>query len=150
MWRLQNNYYFSSFFWSTVAKLLNAILSFITIPLLLGFYGKAQYGVLSIATACNAYMHLLDLGMNTGAVKFFSQWKIEGKQTLINNVARTNITFYIIVALINAAGLLALAFWGEPLFAITHDQFKQLQVCSTRLFIEGGNKNLSCTDISRI
>lgn len=125
----QSNYYISSFFWSTLAKVLNAILSFITIPLLLGFYGKAQYGILSIATACNAYMHVLDLGMNTGAVKFFSQWKVEGKQNLINNVARTNITFYIIISLINALGLLALAIWGESLFAVTHKQFIQLRIC---------------------
>ena len=125
----RNNYYISSFFWSTLAKVLNAILSFITIPLLLGYFGKAQYGILSIATACNAYMHLLDLGMNTGAVKFFSQWKIEGKQDLISRVARTNITFYIIIALINSFGLFALAIWGESLFAITHEQFRQLQIC---------------------
>ena len=73
-----SNYYFSSFFWSTLAKILNAILGFISIPLLLGYYGKADYGILSIATACNGYMSLLDLGMNTGAVKFYSQWKAEG------------------------------------------------------------------------
>ena len=77
-----NNYYVSSFFWSTSAKVLNAILGFISIPLLLGYYGKADYGILSIATACNAYMHVLDLGMNTGAVKFFSQWRAEGKDKL--------------------------------------------------------------------
>ena len=107
---IRNNYYVSAFFWSTLAKVLNAVFSFITIPLLLGFYGKAQYGILSIATACNAYMHILDLGINTGAVKFFSQWRAEGKQVLINNVARTNITFYIIISLINIFVLLAFFF----------------------------------------
>lgn len=68
---LRNNYYFSSFFWSTFQKIINAIVGFISVPLLLGYYGKAEYGILGIATACNGYMHLLDLGMNTGAVKFF-------------------------------------------------------------------------------
>ena len=76
---LRNNYYVSSFFWSTLSKILTAIVGFISVPLLLGYYGKAEYGILSIATACNGYMHLLDLGMNVGAVKFFSQWKAEGK-----------------------------------------------------------------------
>lgn len=125
----QNNYYVSSFFWSTLAKVLNAILSFITIPILLGLYGKAQYGILSIATACNAYMHVLDLGINTGVVKFFSQWRVEGRQDLINNVARTNITFYIIISFINSLGLLTLAIWGETFFAVTHEQFVQLRIC---------------------
>ena len=95
------NYYVSSFAWSTISKILNAILGFISVPLLLGYYGKTEYGLLSIATACNGYMHLLDLGMNTGAVKFYSQWKTEDKIDKIYKVARTNISFYLAIASIN-------------------------------------------------
>ena len=105
------------------------MLGFVSIPLLLGFYGKADYGILSIATACNGYMHLLDLGMNTGAIRYFSLWKAEKKFDLIQKVAHTNITFYMIIAGVNAIGLLALAFWGESLFSITHAQFLQLRSC---------------------
>lgn len=126
---LKNSYFFSAFFWSTLSKVLNAIFGFISVPLLLGFYGKAEYGLLSIATACNGYMHLMDLGMNTGAVKFFAQWEAEGKRSLIYKVARTNISFYFIISIINIIGLLALAFWGESLFSVTHEQFIQLRYC---------------------
>lgn len=126
---LRNNYYASSFFWSTFQKVLNAIVGFISVPLLLGYYGRADYGILGIATACNGYMHLLDLGMNSGAVKFFSQWEAEGKRDLVNRVARTNITFYGIIAVINILGLVALAVWGESLFSVTHEQFHQLRTC---------------------
>lgn len=125
----RNNYYLSSFFWSTVSKLLNAVLGFITVPLLLGYFGKAEYGIIAIASSWNAYMHLLDLGMNTGAVKFFSQWAANGDRAKINRVARTNITFYMFVALVNALFLLALAFWGEFLFSISHEEFLQLRIC---------------------
>ena len=126
---LKNSYFFSAFFWSTLSKVLNAIFGFVSIPLLLGFYGKAEYGLLSIATACNGYMHLMDLGMNTGAVKFFAQWEAERKRNLIYRVARTNISFYFIISIINIIGLLALAFWGESLFSVTHEQFLQLRYC---------------------
>lgn len=125
----RNNYYFTSFFWSTLSKVLNAVVGFITVPLLLGYFGKAEYGLLSIATACNGYMHLMDLGMNTGAVKFFSQWAAEGNRDKIFRVARTNITFYIIISIINVLGLLVLAFVGENLFSVTHEQFLQLRMC---------------------
>lgn len=124
-----NNYYISSFFWSTLSKILNAILGFISVPLLLGYYGKADYGILSIATACNGYMSLLDLGMNIGSVKFFSQWKVENKRDLIQKVANTNITFYMIIAIINSLGLIILGFFGESLFSVTHEQFIQLKFC---------------------
>lgn len=126
---LRNNYYVSSFFWSTVSRVLSAIVGFFTVPLLLGLYGKADYGILALATSCNGYMHLLDLGMNIGAVKFFSQWKAEGKVDLIHKVSGTNMTFYLIISAINILLLLLLAAFGEPLFNITHDQFKTLQQC---------------------
>ena len=115
--------------WSTFSKVLNAVLGFVSVPLLIGYFGKADYGLLSIATACNGYMHLMDLGMNTGAVKFFSQWEAEGKRDLIRRVSATNATFYIIISLINILGLLLLAIFGEPLFSVTHEQFQTLRVC---------------------
>ena len=126
---MAKNYYLSSFFWSTAAKILNALFSFITIPLLLGHFGKSEYGILSIATACNGYMALLDLGMNTGAVKFFSQWKAEGKTSLRDRVARTNITFYLIISIINITGLIAIALWGKNFFAVTDTEFEKLRTC---------------------
>ena len=124
-----SNYYVSSLFWSTFSRILNAILGFITVPLLLGFYGKAEYGLLSIATACNGYMNLLDLGMNTGAVKFYSQWKAQGKLAQVFRVARSNITFYIVVSAINIMLLMGVAFFGENLFSVTHTQFLQIRTC---------------------
>lgn len=127
--KLKNNYFFSAFFWSTLSKVLNAIFGFVSVPLLLGYFGKAEYGLLSIATACNGYMHLMDLGMNTGSVKFFAQWEAEGKRNLIYRVAKTNISFYLIISAINIVGLLALALWGESLFSVTHSQFVQLRYC---------------------
>lgn len=126
---LKNSYYVSSFFWSTLSKVLTAIVGFLSVPLLLGFYGKAEYGILAIATACNGYMQLLDLGMNIGTVRFFSQWRAEGKNELINRVARTNITFYGLIAIVNIIGLVGLALWGEGLFSVTHEQFLLLRTC---------------------
>lgn len=126
---LKNNYYVSSFFWSTVSRVLSAIVGFFTVPLLLGLYGKAEYGILALATSCNGYMQLLDLGMNTGSVKFFSQWKAEGKIDLIHRVSGTNMTFYLIISAINILLLVLLAAFGEPLFNITHEQFITLREC---------------------
>ena len=123
------NYYISSILWSTLSKVLNAICGFISVPLLLGYYGKADYGILSLATACNAYMHILDLGINSGSVRFFSIWKKEGKVEAIYKAARTNISFYIIIAIINSILLVSLGIWGEHIFSITHDQFVQLREC---------------------
>lgn len=116
-------------FWSTLKQVLNAIVGFVSVPLLLKYYGKADYGLIAIATACNGYMHLLDLGMNVGAVKYFSQWKAEGNIEKINRVARTNITFYAFIALINALLLLLIVYKGQYIFSVTETQFYQLKIC---------------------
>lgn len=126
---LKNNYFFSSFFWSFLSKVLNAIFGFVSTPLLLGYFGKADYGLLSIATACNGYMHVMDLGVNTGAIKYFAQWNAEGKRDLIQKVSNTNTTFYLIISCINVLGLLALAWFGESFFSVTHEQFLKLRTC---------------------
>lgn len=128
---MNNNsrYYRLAFFWSTFSRLLNAAFGFFSVPILLGYFGKADYGILSIATACNGYMSLMDLGMNTGIVKFVSQWKAEGKYNLINRVVRTNISFYMFVSVINATLLLLLAFYGKSFFSIDECQFSILRSC---------------------
>lgn len=124
-----NNYYFSSFFWSTLQKVLAAIVGFVSVPLLLNYYGPNDYGILSLATACNGYMHLLDLGMNVGAVRFFSLWWSKGDTKKVNRVATTNISFYSIIAILNAVFLILLALYGEGLFSTTHEEYLKLRTC---------------------
>lgn len=124
-----NSYYISSFTWTTIAKILNAVVGFFSVPILIGIYGKSDYGILGLAMACNSYMHLLDLGMNTGAVRFYSLWKTEGKFDTIRKVSHSNISFYCLIAAINAAVLCSIAIWGEGLFSINHSQFLTLRSC---------------------
>ena len=70
----QIRYFAGSFIWSVISKLTDAAVKFFTIPLMLHYFGKDNYGILTLAVATNAYMNLLNLGINTGAVKYFSQW----------------------------------------------------------------------------
>lgn len=116
-------YFTGSFSWGVIAKLLDAAIKFLTIPLLLGYFGKENYGLLTLAIATNAYMQLLDMGMNTGGIKFFSQWLASGKYDMINRVARTNISFYLLIGLLNSIILIVLGIWGEGLFKVTPEQF---------------------------
>jgi O-antigen/teichoic acid export membrane protein len=116
-------YLASSFAWGAISKLLDAGIKFLTIPLLLSHFGKDNYGILTLALATNAYMALLDMGMNTGAVKFFSQWISAGKYDLLHRTARTSITFYLGISLINSFVLLALAIWGAGVFQISYNEF---------------------------
>ncbi|KJF43878.1 lipopolysaccharide biosynthesis protein [Draconibacterium sediminis] len=116
-------YVAGSFAWSSIAKILNAGLKFISIPLLLNYFGKENYGLITLAVSTNAYMQLLNMGMNTGAVKFFSQWIATKDYDLINRVSRTNISFYAGLGIINSIVLLLLAWQGTEVFNITSEEF---------------------------
>ena len=121
------DYYISSFVWGVLSKILNAVFGLISVPLLLTCFKIEDYGVLTLATSVNAYMHLLDLGMNTGSIKFFSQWIYAGEKKLLDSVARTNLSFYGIIGIINAGVLFFLSFFGRNLFNVSDDQFLLLQ-----------------------
>ncbi len=120
-------YYFGSFVWNVVSKVLDAGLKFFTIPLLLVYFGRVEYGIITLAISTNAYMQLLNMGINVGAVKFFSQWIESKKFSLLNRVVRTNLTVYTGIGIINAVILLSLAFWGRGVFNITDSQFLTLR-----------------------
>lgn len=115
-------YVLRSFAWSTIARLLDAGIKFATVPLLINYLGKDDYGLMALALSTNAFMQVLNMGMNTGIVKFISQWISAGKDDLIDKVSRTNLTFYSIVGLVNGLLLVVLAFSGEGLFNIESNQ----------------------------
>ncbi len=124
-----SSYYINSFLWTTIAKVLKAIVNFISIPLLIGLWGKENYGVLSLALACNGYLNILDLGMNTGAVKHYSEWKSKGCYDKIRNAVYSNNVFYLGISALNIIGLVSMALFGEHLFNLTDEEFQSLKQC---------------------
>lgn len=113
--------------WGVISKLLDAGIKFLTIPLLLGYFGKGNYSILTLAMATNAYMALLDMGMNTGSVKYFSQWIATEKYDLLYRTAQTNIMFYLGIGFINSSILIVLGIWGANVFQITPEEFEIFQ-----------------------
>lgn len=113
---------FSGSLWGILAKILDALAKFVTIPLLVGFYGKGDYGLIALAFSLNAYLRLMDLGFNVGAVRYFSMWTAEGAWDKIGAVSRSSMVFYGIVGLANAAIFLVMAAHGQQLFSLTDAQ----------------------------
>ncbi|MCI0922717.1 lipopolysaccharide biosynthesis protein, partial [Sphingobacterium rhinopitheci] len=113
-----SNYFAKSISWSIISNLSNALIKFITLPLLLTYFGRDDFGLITIAVSVNAYLQLLDMGVNTGAINFFSKWIANNENKLLDSVARTSITFYTIIGAINSIALLIVAFYGLHFFKI--------------------------------
>ncbi len=115
-------YVAKSFSWSIAAKMLNALIQFISVPLLLKYFGKENFGLITLAISVNAYLSLLEMGVNIGAIKYFSEWISQKNLKLLDSVARTSITFYGIIGIFNSAILIIVAFWGMHFFHISPGQ----------------------------
>lgn len=113
---------FSGSLWGILAKMLDALAKFITIPMLVGFYGKADYGLIALAFSLNAYLRLMDLGFNVGAVRYFSMWTAKAEWEKIGAVSRSSIVFYGTIGLLNGAIFLAMSAYGQELFNLTDAQ----------------------------
>ncbi|MFT4095298.1 MAG: polysaccharide biosynthesis C-terminal domain-containing protein [Niabella sp.] len=125
---MSKRYIFNSFIWGMAAKIFDAAVKFISVPLLLSYFGEGDFGLITLATSVNAYIQLLDMGVNTGAIKFFSEWIASRRMDLLDTTARTSITFYGIVGIINALVLIGVALFGMTMFSVTPHQSEVLKI----------------------
>ncbi|RXG12926.1 O-antigen/teichoic acid export membrane protein [Leeuwenhoekiella aestuarii] len=105
-----------------LSKLIDALAKFFTIPMLIGYFGKGDYGLISLAFSLNAYLRLMDMGMNIGSIRFFSMWIVEKKWDKISNVSRSSIVFYGGIGLLNTIIFILLGIYSEFFFSIDESQ----------------------------
>ncbi|POY39250.1 hypothetical protein C3K47_01785 [Solitalea longa] len=113
--------------WGILAKSIDAIVKFFTIPLLVGFYGKADYGLIALAFSLNAYLRLMDMGLNIGSIRYFSMWIMQKEWDKIGKVSRSSIVFYGWIGVLNAVVFLFIAFYGGSFFKIVPSQLYVFQ-----------------------
>lgn len=68
---MAKSYVVNSFLWGVGSKIIDIGIKFISIPFLLSYFGNQEFGLIALASSVNTYLQLLDMGVNTGAVKYF-------------------------------------------------------------------------------
>ena len=112
----------SGVLWSTVVNVVNAVYGFISVPILLSHFGKAEYGLIGLAMSVNVYMNLMDMGFNSTNVRFFSAWLAKEENAKLQKGFQTSLAFYGIIGLLNAVALLVLALYADDLFRVSEAQ----------------------------
>lgn len=125
----------SGVFWSGLAKVFDIFLKFISVPLLLNHYGKAQYALIALAMSINVYLRLMDMGFNTGNIKFFSSWTVGKQLGKVNRLFQTSLFLYGIIGVFNCIILLVLRYYSQGLFSLSSDQDEILKTLLTILSI---------------
>lgn len=61
----------SGFIWTTLQTIINGVYGFVSVPLLLAHFGKANYALIGLAMSINVYLGMMDLGFNNTSVRYF-------------------------------------------------------------------------------
>lgn len=112
----------SGIVWSTLFNIVNAVYNFVAVPILIGYFGKSQYGLIGLAMSINVYMRLMDMGFNSTNVRFLSTWLAEHRHEKVRQAFQTSLSFYGTIGLINGLILLVVSFFSDSIFNVTPEQ----------------------------
>lgn len=112
----------SGIVWSTLFNIINAVYNFVAVPILIGYFGKSQYGLIGLAMSINVYMRLMDMGFNSTNVRFFSTWLAEHRHEKVQKAFQTSLSFYGTIGLINGLILFVISFFSDSIFNVTPEQ----------------------------
>ena len=114
--------------WSIGARFMTMLIKFFTIPIILGYYGKVEYGLVVLAMSLSGYMSIANLALPTGMIRHTAVWLGTGQITSIEKASRSSFSFYGFIGFINAAIFIILAFWGLDFFKVPHDKVHDLKI----------------------
>ena len=104
--------------WTMLLNVVNAVYGFISVPILINYFGKSEYGLIGLAMSINVYLRLLDMGFNSTNVRFFSAWLAEKKYDKVRKAFQTSLCFYGVIGLLNAGALLVLSIFSDSIFNV--------------------------------
>lgn len=113
---------FNGMVWSVVVNLVTAVYGFIAAPLLIRYFGRSEYGIIALATSVNAYMQLMDMGLSSTNVRFFSNWIAKGDTERVKKLMQTCTAFYGVIGVINAVVLIVVSLFSSQIFNVTPEQ----------------------------
>lgn len=113
---------FAGVFWTLANNFVGIIYGFFSVPLLLAYFGKEQYGLIGMAASLNVYLQLLDMGMTNTYIKFFSESIAKKDDVHTQKLFSLTNSIYIFVGFLNSLVLIWLSFFIDSLFTVTPEQ----------------------------
>lgn len=118
---------FNSFFWNLIYSIINAAYNFVSVPILLIVYGKAEYGLIGLVASINVYLKLMDMGLASGNVKHFAD--AFARKEIQNGILlfQSSLVLYGCIGIINALIILGVQFNAGYLFHLSQEELVVLQ-----------------------
>jgi O-antigen/teichoic acid export membrane protein len=113
---------FSGFFWSLLINIINAFYGFISVPLLLVYFGKEEYGLIGLAASINVYLKLMDMGLSSGNVKFFSNFIAKNENENLIKLFQSSLVLYSIIGFLNLLVIYLISIYAGDIFYLNQSQ----------------------------
>ena len=113
---------FSGISWTIIQNVVNVLYGIVSVPFLLHYFGKEQYGLIGLALSVNVYIHLLDMGMTNSNVRFFSEFIAKGDKHKEQSLFSLSHLFYLGFGVLNSLILFAVSFLVNVLFKVSAEQ----------------------------
>lgn len=108
--------------WTTIVNIVNGVYGFVSVPILIAYFGKSDYGLIGLAMSVNVYLRLMDLGFSSTNVRYFSNWLAQKDYANVNGLFGTSLSFYGILGILNAIILLAISVFSDSIFNVSSEQ----------------------------
>lgn len=108
--------------WTVIQNVVSILYGIISVPYLINYFGKEEYGLIGLALSVNVYIQLLDMGMTNSNVRFFSEYLAKGDKENVQKLFSLTHLFYTVIGLLNAIILFGLSFCVDTLFKVTPEQ----------------------------
>ena len=109
-------------FWTTFLNVVNGVYGFISVPILIAYFGKSDYGLIGLAISVNVYLRLMDMGVNSTNVRYFSNWLAKKEISNVGKLFQTSLAFYGGIGLLNGCILLGVSFFSDRIFNLDEGQ----------------------------
>ncbi len=113
---------FGGLFWTISANMLNAAYGLVCTPVLLKHFGKVEFGLIGLATQVNFWLVLLDFGLSSGNIKYFSQWIAKRQFDRVSKLFQSSLLFYGLIGIVNAIILCVFLFLSQSLWHLNAEQ----------------------------
>lgn len=108
--------------WTTIVNIVNGVYGFVSVPILIAYFGKSDYGLIGLAMSVNVYLRLMDLGFSSTNVRYFSNWLAKKDYANVNGLFRTSLSFYGMLGILNAIILLVISIFSNSIFNVSSEQ----------------------------
>jgi O-antigen/teichoic acid export membrane protein len=113
--------------WMAISRVGMAAVKFISLPMLLHYYGKGSFGLIALALSLNAYLQILAMGLPSGIVRFVAVKLGQKDSTELGRLSGTGLTLYLLIGALNALILASLGWWGIHVFKVDASQLITLR-----------------------